>query len=75
MERIFIDRENSIAYAILAINSIYHSANKERTIDDFIEEIRTLFDVYEDQNQLIKHMKKIIAKKEKLIITVDMKVK
>ena len=75
MERIFIERENSIAYVILAIDSIYHSANRERTIDDLVEEIKTMFDVHEDQDQLIKLMKSIMAKNEKLIITVDMKVK
>ena len=73
MERIFVERENIIAYAVLAIDSIYHSANRERTIDDFIEEIKTMFDVHEDQEQLIKLMKNIMNKKEKLIITVDMK--
>jgi len=75
MERIFVERENIIAYAVLAIDSIYHSANRERTIDDFIEEIKTMFDVHEDQEQLIKLMKNIMNKKEKLIITVDMKAK
>lgn len=75
MERIFIERENILAYAVLAIDSIYHSANRERTIDDFIEEIKTMFDVHEDQEQLIKLMKNIMNKKEKLIITVDMKAK
>ena len=34
-----------------------------------------MFDVHEDQEQLIKLMKNIINKKEKLIITVDMKAK
>ncbi len=74
-ERIFIDRENSIAYTVLAVDSIYHSANKERTIDDFIEEIKTMFDIHENQEQLIKLMQNIMAKKEKLTITVGMKVK
>lgn len=46
MERIFVERENILAYAVLAIDSIYHSANRERTIDDFIEEIKTMFDVH-----------------------------
>lgn len=75
MERVFIDREWSIAYAVLAIDSIYNSANRERTIDDLIEEIKTMFDIHKDQTQLIKLMKNIINKKEKLIITVDMKIK
>lgn len=72
-ERIFIERKNSIAYAILAINSIYESYNKERTISDFIKEMETMFDLYEDQNQLMKLMKYIISKNNKLTITIDMK--
>ena len=32
MERIFIDREWCIAYVVLALDSIYNSANKERTL-------------------------------------------
>ncbi len=75
MERIFIDRENSIAYAVLAIDSIYHSANRERTINDFVEEIKTMFDVHQDQEQLMKLMQKLMNKKTKLMITVDMKTK
>ena len=73
MERIFIERENSIAYAVLAINSIYNSANKERNIDDFIEEIKTMFNIYESPNQLKSQMKNIMKNRKKLIITVDMK--
>lgn len=75
MERIFIDRENSIAYAVLAIDSIYNSANRERTINDFVEEIKTMFDVHQDQDQLMKIMKNLMNKKTKLMITVDMKSK
>lgn len=75
MERIFVERENIIAYAVLAIDSIYHSANRKRTIDDFIEEIKTMFDVHENQEQLLKLMKNIMSKKEKLMISVDMKAK
>jgi len=73
MERIFIERENSIAYAVLAINSIYNSANKERNIDAFIEEIKTMFNIYESPNQLKSQMKNIMKNRKKLIITVDMK--
>lgn len=72
MEKIFIDRENGIAYTVLAIYSIYHSANKERTINELVDEIRTMFDVHNNQEQL---MKLIMSKKEKLMITVDVKVK
>lgn len=48
MERIFIDREWCIAYVVLALDSIYNSANKERTLNDFIEEIKTMFNVHQD---------------------------
>ena len=75
MEKIFIDRENGIAYNVLAIYSIYHSANKERTINELVDEIRTMFDVHNNQEQLMKLMKRIMSKKEKLMITVDVKVK
>ena len=75
MEKIFIDRENGIAYTVLAIYSIYHSANKERTINELVDEIRTMLDVHNNQEQLMKLMKRIMSKKEKLMITVDVKVK
>lgn len=62
MERVFIDREWSIAYAVLAIDSIYNSANKERTINDFIEEIKTMFNVHQDENVLMNLKKNILLK-------------
>lgn len=73
MERIFIDREHCIAYVVLALDSIYHSANKERTINDFIQEIRTMFIVHKDEDQLMKIMKRIVNEKQKLIISVGKK--
>lgn len=75
MERIFIDRECCIAYVVLALDSIYNSANKERTLNDFIEEIKTMFNVHQDETILLKIAEGIIANKEKLLITVDMKEK
>lgn len=62
MERVFIDREWSIAYVVLAIDSIYNSANKERTIDDFINEIKTMFDVHQDEHILMNLKKNILSK-------------
>ncbi len=62
MERVFIDREWCIAYIVLAIDSIYHSANKERTIDDFINEIKTMFDVHQDEHILMNLKKNILSK-------------
>ena len=34
MFKIYIDRNCCLAYAVLALHSVYHSANKERTIKD-----------------------------------------
>lgn len=62
MERVFIDREWCIAYIVLAIDSIYYSANKERTIDDFINEIKTMFDVHQDEHILMNLKKNILSK-------------
>lgn len=62
MERVFIDREWSIAYAVLAIDSIYNSANRERTIDELIEEIKTMFDVHKDEHLLMNLKKNILSK-------------
>lgn len=62
MERVFIDREWCIAYIVLAIDSIYHSANKERTIDVFINEIKTMFDVHQDEHILMNLKKNILSK-------------
>jgi len=62
MERVFIDREWCIAYAVLALNSIYHSANKERTINDFVEEIKTMFNVHQDETVLMNLKKSVLLK-------------
>ena len=60
MERIYINRECCIAYTVLALHSIYHSANKERTIEDVVKEIRTMFDIYTDEIFLMKTKENIL---------------
>ena len=62
MERIFIDREWCIAYVVLALDSIYHSGNKERSINDLIKEIREMFDLHTNEEQLTNLMNYIIKK-------------
>jgi len=62
MERIYINRDCCIAYTVLALHSIYYSANKERTIEDIVEEIKTMFQVYEDETNLMTLMKRIMSK-------------
>lgn len=43
--------------------------------DEDIEEIKTMFNVHQDETILLKIAEEIIANKEKLLITVDMKEK
>lgn len=70
MERIYINRECCIAYTVLALHSIYHSANKERTIEDIVKEIRTMFDIYTDEIFLMKIMNNILKEEKNINIKV-----
>lgn len=71
MDRIFIDREWCFTYVLLAFDSIENSANKERTIKDFMKEIEVMFDIYTDDIEIRKIKKKLIKKlgKRKILIT------
>lgn len=69
MERVFIDREYAIAYVVMAIDSIWNSANKERTIEDFIDEIKTMTEVYTDETVLLKLKEDKILEEYKIKIT------
>lgn len=69
MERVFIDREYAIAYVVMAIDSIWNSANKERSIEDFIEEIKTMTEVYTDEIVLLKLKEDKILEEYKIKIT------
>lgn len=69
MERVFIDREYAIAYVVMAIDSIWNSANKERSIEDFIEEIKTMTEVYKDETVLLKLKEDKILEDFKIKIT------
>ena len=75
MERIFIDREWCISYILLALNNIEDSANRERTVKEFIEEIRTMFDIYTDEAKIKQIEKEILKKigKKKIIIGAEQK--
>lgn len=70
MERIFIDSEWCVAYVLLAFDSIQNSANKERTIDDFINEIEVMFNFYTDDIQIKKIKKKLMKKFSKRKIAI-----
>lgn len=69
MERVFIDREYAIAYVVMTIDSIWNSANKERSIEDFIEEIKTMTEVYTDETVLLKLKEDKILEEYKIKIT------
>ena len=69
MERVFIDREYAIAYVVMAIDSIWNSANKERTMEDFIEEIKTMTEIYTDETVLFKLKENKILEGYKIKIT------
>lgn len=65
MERIYINRECCVAYTIMALHSILHSANKERTIEDVIAEIRSAFEIYTDEIKLLNVANKILEEEGK----------
>lgn len=77
MERVFIDRDYAIAYVVMAIDSIWNSANKERSIEDFIEEIKTMTEVHADENNLLKLMEEKLSQKRsyKIKITKENNIK
>lgn len=77
MERVFIDREYAIAYVVMSIDSIWNSANKERSIEDFIEEIKTMTEVHADENNLLKLMEEKLSQKRsyKIKITKENNIK
>ncbi len=71
MEKIFIDEKSCVAYAIMAIHTICHSANKERTIEEFAEEIKTMFKVYEDQKFLLESAERVINEHYNIKISIN----
>ena len=62
-----------IAIGILIAQKEIINNKLENTI--FIEEIKTMFNVHQDETILLKIAEEIIANKEKLLITVNMKEK
>ena len=75
MERTFIDREWCISYILLALNNIEDSANRERTVKEFIEEIRTMFDIYTDEAKIKQIEKEVLKRmgKKKIRIGIEEK--
>ena len=73
MEKVFIDREYAIAYVVMAIDSIWNSANKERTMNDFVEEIKTMTEVYTDEKTLKEVRKNKILDRYKMKVVKERK--
>lgn len=73
MEKVFIDREYAIAYVVMAIDSIWNSANKERTMNDFVEEIKTMTEVYTDEKTLKEVRKNKILDRYKIKVVKERK--
>lgn len=60
MEKVFINRDCCLAYTVLALHSFYNSATKDFKINDLVEEIKTMFIVYKDENELMQKMYKVL---------------
>ena len=60
MEKVYINRDCCLGYIVLALHTFYKSATKEFKINDLVEEIKTMFIVYKDENELIQKMNKIL---------------
>lgn len=71
MEKIFIDREWCLNYVLLALESVINSANKERTIEEFIDEIQLMFEIYIDESQMKNVKKRILESYGKKKITIQ----
>ena len=73
MERIYINRECCVAYTIMALHSILHSANKERTIEELIAEIRVASEIYTNETILLNTAEKILKEEGKNKIYINSK--
>lgn len=71
MERIYINRECCIAYTVLALHRIFCSPKKEKTLKDVISEIRVMFELYTDENELIEQAEGILKKEGKNKVIID----
>lgn len=71
MERVFIDREWCIGYILIAIYNIENSANKERKVKDFIEEVKIASEIYTDDIEIRKMTNKLTKSLKKKIIKIE----
>lgn len=60
MERVYINRDCCIPYILLALHAIQKSANDGIKLKDFIKEIKTMFELYQDEIELMKKSHEIL---------------
>lgn len=60
MERIYINRDCCVAYTVLALHTIKKTANNGIELNDFIKEIKTMFEVYQDEIELMRKTHEIL---------------
>ncbi len=71
MERVYINKECSIAYTVLALHTIFNSGNKEITIGDLVKEIKAMFEIYTNEERVMKRMDEILKVEGKNKITIS----
>ena len=71
MERVYINKECSIAYTVLALHTIFNSGNKEITIGDLVKEIIAMFEIYTNEERVMKRMDEILKVEGKNKITIS----
>lgn len=60
MEKVDINKECSIAYTVLALHTIFNSGNREITVEDLVKEIRAMFEIYTNEERVMKRMDEIL---------------
>lgn len=74
MESVYIKKESSIAYTILALHTIFNSGNKEITLEDLVKEIKAMFEIYTNEERVMKRMDEILKLEGKNKITINAEV-
>ena len=73
MEQIYIDRDYAIGYTIMAIHTLYKSANEQFTIKELMEEIKVMFAVYKEQDALMDATKRVLQEEWDIKLNINAK--
>lgn len=71
MEQIYIDRDYAIGYAVMAIHTLYKSANEQFTIKELIEEIKTMFVIYKEKDTLMVAVQRVIKEEGDIKLSIN----